>query len=96
MPEYEKYGISTEMVERVKGKMKDPAIMERVKTVLGNVSKTDLQSRTTVRKLIVLSSKALGEKLSDRQIDNLIRFILAQRIDPNNTLHLIKLWHKFR
>lgn len=96
MPAYEKYGISAETVERVKWKMKDPVMKERVKAVLHNVSKADLQQRATVKRLLGLASKALGEKLSDQQADNIVRFILAQKIDPNNTLHLIKLWSMFR
>jgi uncharacterized protein YpuA (DUF1002 family) len=96
MPSYEKYGISVELVERVKQKMKDPIVKERVKTVLNNVTKVDLQNRATVRKLVGLTAKALGEKLSEQQTDNIIRFVLAQKIDPNNALHLIKLWNMFR
>ncbi|WP_199617860.1 stage VI sporulation protein F [Paenibacillus alkalitolerans] len=96
MPGYEKYGISVELVERVKAKMKDPVVKERVKTVLNNVTKVDLQDRAKVRKLLGLTSKALGEKLSEQQADNVVRFVLAQKIDPNNALHLIKLWNMFR
>jgi hypothetical protein len=76
--------------------MKDPSTKERIKTVLTNVSKTDLQNRAKVKKLLSLTTKAMGEKLSDQQNDNLVRFVLAQKIDPNNALHLIKLWHMFR
>jgi len=93
---YEKYGISTELVERVKLKMKDPAAKERVKTVLQNVSKSDLQNKAKVKKLLALTSKALGEKLTDQQTENIVKFVLAQKIDPNNTFHLIKLWGMFR
>lgn len=96
MHTYEKYGISTELVERVKVKMKDPATKERVKTVLHNVSKTDLQNRAKVKRLIGLTTKALGEKLSDQQTEKVVQFVLAQKIDPNNTFHLIKLWNMFR
>jgi hypothetical protein len=96
VPAYEKYGISVELVERMKGKMKEPATKERVKTVLTNVSKTDLQNRAKVKKLLGLATKALGEKLTDQQTDNVVRFVVAQKIDPNNALHLIKLWNMFR
>jgi hypothetical protein len=96
LPAYEKYGISVELVERIKIKMKDPAMKERVKTMLGNVSKKDLQDRAAVNSLLGLTSKALGEKLTDEQTDNIIRFVLAQKIDPSNALHLIKLWNMFR
>ncbi|HZG58391.1 stage VI sporulation protein F [Paenibacillus sp.] len=96
MPAYEKYGISEELVERVKAKLKEPAAKERVKTALGHVTKADLQDRAKVRRLIGLGSKAVGETLSERQTETLIRFVLEQRIDPKNPLHLIKLWNLFR
>ncbi len=96
MRTYEKYGISPQLVERMQMKMKDPAVKERVKTVLNNVTKNDLQNRATVKKLLYLCAKATGEKLSDKQLENLIQFVLAQKIDPNNTFHLIKLWNMFR
>ncbi|WP_274361537.1 stage VI sporulation protein F [Paenibacillus thermotolerans] len=96
MAAYEKYGISPELVERVKTKLKDPVVKERVKTVLNNVTKVDLQDRAKVKKLLALTSKAVGEKLNDNQSDQIIRFIISQKIDPNNALHLIKLWNMFR
>lgn len=96
MRTYEKYGISPQLVERMQMKMKDPAVKERVKTVLNNVTKNDLQNRATVKKLLHLCAKATGEKLSDKQLENLIQFVLAQKIDPNNAFHLIKLWNMFR
>lgn len=96
MHSYEKFGISTDMVERVKIKMKDPAVKERVKTVLHNVSKTDLQNRTKVKKLLRLTAKALGERLTEQQTELIVRFVIAQKIDPRNTFHLIKLWNLFR
>jgi hypothetical protein len=96
VPAYENYGISVELVERIKRKMKEPSAKERVKTVLTNVSKADLQNRGKVKKLLDLATKALGEKLSEEQADHIVRFVVAQKIDPNNALHLIKLWHMFR
>lgn len=96
MPAYEKYGIGAELVERVKAKLKDPATKERVKAAVGHVSKADLQHRPTVKRLLGAACKALGEKLSDRQSDAIIRFVLERKIDPNNPLHLIKLWNLFR
>ena len=96
MSAYESYGIDRDMVERIKRKMKNPAAKERVKTVLLNVSKEDLQNRSKVKKLILLSAKALGESLTERQTENLTRFVLAQNIDPNNMWHLMRLWNMFR
>ncbi|WP_341804981.1 stage VI sporulation protein F [Paenibacillus turpanensis] len=93
---YEKYGISPELVERIKKKMKDPAASQQVKDVLLNLSKSDLQDRAKVKKLAGRVSKILGEKLGESQMEAIIRFVVAQKIDPNNTFHLIKLWGMFR
>ncbi|MEI7027218.1 stage VI sporulation protein F [Paenibacillus sp. y28] len=93
---YIKYGITPEFVERVKRKMKNPETKERVKKALQGVTKTDLQDRSKVRALVNRCAAILGEKLSDQMTDNMIRFVIDQKIDPNNTLHLIKLWGMFR
>ena len=93
---YTKYGISPELVERVKLKMKNPEIKERVRMILHGVNKSDLQDRMKIRKLISLSSKAMGESISAQQTENIVAFVMAQKIDPANTLHLLKLWSMFR
>jgi len=76
--------------------MKNPVIKEKIRNLLGNVTKYDLQDRAKVRKLTRSSASILQEKLSDTQEEQIINFVLAQKIDPNNTLHLIKLWGMFR
>lgn len=93
---YQKYGISQEFVHRIKLKMKNPVIKDRVKMVLDDVTKQDLQDRTRVSKLASQTAKVLDEKLSEQQMSNIIQFILDQKIDPKNTFHLIKLWGMFR
>lgn len=93
---YQRYGISSQLVERVKLKMKNPTVKEKIRNLLGNVTKYDLQNRTKVRKLTRASATILQEKLSDTQEEQIINFILAQKIDPNNTFHLLKLWGMFR
>jgi len=93
---YQRYGISPQFVERIKLKMKNPVIKEKIRNLLGNVTKYDLQDRAKVRKLTRSSASILQEKLSDTQEEQIINFVLAQKIDPNNTLHLIKLWGMFR
>lgn len=90
------YGIEPQLVEQVKMKLKQPANKERVKLILQGVTKADLQNKLTVRKLIGDISRAIGVKLSERQTENVIAFVIAQKIDPNNTFHLIKLWGMFR
>lgn len=93
---YQTYGISKELVERVKLKMKSPAMKERVKLILEDVSKEDLQNRVKVRKLVGSVAKVLGEKLTEQQTENIVHFVVAQKIDPKNTFHLIRLWSMFR
>lgn len=93
---YQRYGISPQLVERVKLKMKNPAVKEKIRNLLGNVTKYDLQDRAKVRKLTRSSATILQEKLTETQEDQIINFILGQKIDPNNTLHLLKLWGMFR
>lgn len=93
---YQRYGISPQLVERVKLKMKNPAVKEKMKNLLGEVTKYDLQDRIKVRKLTRTAAVILQEKLTEGQEEQIINFVLAQKIDPNNTLHLLKLWGMFR
>ncbi len=93
---WQKFGIKPEFVERVKTKMKNPAVKERIKGLLEGVTKYDLQDRVKVRKWVKMFARILGEPLTETQEDQLVSFIIAQKIDPNNTLHLIKLWTMFR
>ncbi|WP_028550367.1 stage VI sporulation protein F [Paenibacillus sp. UNC451MF] len=93
---YQKYGFDPVFVERVKLKMKNPDTKERIKMILQGVTKTDLQDRTKVRRFVDMLAKVLGERITDMQREHMINFVIAQRIDPNNTFHLIKLWGMFR
>ena len=93
---YQKFGISPQLVERVKFKTKNPATKERLRKVLGDATKYDLQDRVKVRKLTKSATIILQEKLTETQEEQIVNFVLAQKIDPNNTLHLLKLWSMFR
>ena len=93
---YQKYGISSELVYRIKLKMKNPVVKDRVKQIVDGVTKYDLQDRVRVRKLVNQLAKTLNESLTNQQTDNIVDFVLAQKIDPSNTFHLIKLWGMFR
>ncbi len=93
---YQKYGIPSELVQRVKLKMKNPSTKEKIKQLVDGVSKYDLQDRVKVRKLVGQAARYLHEKLTDQQVENIVSFVIAQKIDPNNTFHLIKLWSMFR
>lgn len=93
---YQQYGIRPEMVGRVKQKMKNPAVKERIKALLHGVTKYDLQDRAKVRRFVKQSAAILNEPLTAAQEEQMVAFVLAQKIDPNNTFHLLKLWGMFR
>lgn len=93
---YQKYGFDPAFVERVKLKMKNPDTKERIKMILQGVTKADLQDRIKVRRFVAMLSKVLGERPTDQMTEHMVNFVIAQKIDPNNTFHLIKLWGMFR
>jgi len=93
---YVKYGIDPALVERVKFKLKNPEKKERVKKLLDGVTKADLQDRVKVTKLVGQIAKVLNENITGAQTNSIVDFVIAQKIDPNNTLHLLKLWSMFR
>lgn len=96
MLSYQRYGISEELVRRVKAKMKNPAAKERIKQLVEGVTKRDLQDRAKVRRLVGRAANILNENLSERETEAIVAFVIAQKIDPNNTFHLIRLWGMFR
>jgi len=93
---YVKFGIDPALVERVKFKLKNPEIKEKVKNVLDGVTKADLQDRVKVTKLVGQLSKVMNENVSGTQANLIVDFVIAQKIDPKNTFHLLKLWGMFR
>lgn len=93
---YEKYGIRPQLVERIKMKLKNPVMKDRIRELLGNVTKADLQERPKVRRLVKAAAVILQEQLTDTQEDQIVAFVMGQKIDPNNTFHLLKLWGMFR
>ncbi|ALS27489.1 stage VI sporulation protein F [Paenibacillus cisolokensis] len=93
---YQKYGIRPDLVERVKFKLKNPVVKGQIKQLLNGITKYDLQDRVKVKKLVRSAARILGEKLTELQEGQIVAFVLAQKIDPNNTFHLLKLWGMFR
>lgn len=93
---YVKYGVDPALVERVKQKLKDKNKKEKVKDILDGLTKADLQNKVKVTKLVGQVSKVLGENLTSDQTKSIVDFVISQKIDPNNTLHLLKLWSMFR
>lgn len=96
MLSYSQYGISVDLVERVKAKMKDPAVKETVKQTLHGVTKADLQNRVKVKSLLNRMTKIMGISLTAAEKSNIVQFVIDQKIDPKNTFHLIRLWGMFR
>ncbi|GJM68805.1 hypothetical protein HMSSN036_10210 [Paenibacillus macerans] len=96
VPSYHQYGISPQLVERVKLKMKNPAIKDRIKQMVDGLTRADLQDRPKVRRLVRTAASVLGERLSGTQEEQIVQFVIDQKIDPRNTLHLLRLWGMFR
>lgn len=80
---------------RVREKMKHPAVKERLKALTAGLTKQDLQDRATVRSLVRTVSRILKEPLTPDEENLLVDYVLAQRIDPRNKLHLLRLWAMF-
>lgn len=93
---YQQFGISPQLVDRIKLKMKNPAVKDRIKNMIEGISKQELQNTAVVKKLVRNASGVLGEKLTSTQEEQIVKFVIAQKIDPNNTFHLIRLWGMFR
>ncbi|HEX7058191.1 MAG TPA: stage VI sporulation protein F, partial [Bacilli bacterium] len=64
---YLQYGISRNLVERVKKKLKNPQHKEYVKAVLNGVTKQDLQNRAKVKKLLNLIANRLDEPIVEAE-----------------------------
>ncbi|RUT36238.1 serine/threonine protein kinase [Paenibacillus zeisoli] len=93
---YQQFGISPQLVDRVKLKMKNKAVKDRVKQLTENLTKGDLQDPAKVHRLVRSAAVILNERLSSVQEQQMVQFVITQKIDPKNTFHLIKLWGMFR
>ncbi|MEK4879174.1 MULTISPECIES: stage VI sporulation protein F [Paenibacillus] len=93
---YQQFGISPQLVDRIKLKMKNSTVKDRIKSMIEGISKQELQDPAVVRRLVRKTSGVLNEKLTSTQEEQIVKFIIAQKIDPNNTFHLIRLWGMFR
>lgn len=96
MLNYQQYGIDPALVERLKKKAKKQPHRDRVKRIAEDVTKEDLQNRASVRRLIQRVSHTLEVPIPGEQAELMTDFIVSQGIDPNNTLHLLKLYAMFR
>ena len=92
---YQEYGISKELIDRLKLKAKQPEIKQRLKDLLSGVTKSDLQNRAKIRKLVSILSAELKEPVNELEKERIVNFVLDHKIDPQNTFHLFKLWNMF-
>jgi hypothetical protein len=76
--------------------MKNPATKDRIKNLVDGLTKSDLQDRVKVHRLVKSAAGILNERLTSVQEEQIVSFVVAQKIDPRNTFHLIKLWGMFR
>ena len=93
---YQQYGISPQLVQRVKLKMKNQIIREKIKNHVHGLTKADLKNRVKVQQIVKSCAIMINESLTEQQHEQIVRFVLDQGIDPKNTFHLIKLWGMFR
>lgn len=93
---YESYGIDRMWIKRMKKKAKEPARKERLKELAEGLTREDLQNPELVEELVRRGLRVMGEKVTDQQREQLVGFVLDQQIDPNNMLHLLRLWNMFR
>lgn len=89
------FGIDQRLINQIKEKLKDPVKLDKAKKILNGVTREDLQNRTVLSRLLKQLSKELAIPLTARQGEGMIQYVIQQQIDPNNSWHLIKLWHKF-
>lgn len=93
---YQQYGIDPVLIERLKKKAKKQPHRDKMKRIAEGVTKEDLQNKASVRRLIARVANTLGVTIPGEQAELMTEFIVSQGIDPNNTLHLIKLYAMFR
>lgn len=93
---YESYGIRPTFVERLKLKMKTPALKERVRQAVTGLTRQQLQHPPTVRVLVKKLAVMTDEKLSDAEVEQMTKFVVAQKIDPNNMVDLLRMWAMFK
>ncbi|KAF9131630.1 hypothetical protein BGX30_013029 [Mortierella sp. GBA39] len=78
---------------RLADMVSDFAVLEQARD---DAARLDLQDPARVQRLVKSASSILNEKLTGAEEGQIVRFVIAQKIDPNNTFHLIKLWGMFR
>lgn len=95
---YQQYGISPQLVERIKLKMKNRVLKERVKQQIEGVTKADLQNKAKVRHLVKTTSAILNERLTATQEELRITYTKAHTNRPATILILItpslRLWNR--
>lgn len=70
--------------------------MNQLQKMLQGVTKEDLQSRHYVTSMVKKIIPVIGVMVTQKQARGVIQWILDEKIDPNNSWHLMKLWNTFR
>ena len=92
---FQQYGISPLTVERIKKKLKDPEARKQVQHIFTQATKADLQNRAKMKSMFGKLAASLGVKIAPREMENIVNFVIAQKIDPRNMLHLFKVMNMF-
>ncbi|WP_240666561.1 stage VI sporulation protein F [Longirhabdus pacifica] len=93
---YKEYGVDEEIINKVKKKLKQPKMRGKIIGIFSSASKADLQSKVQLKKMVRQLSRTTGVTIGPKQSQNMVSFIMDQKIDPNNPLHLIKIISMFK
>lgn len=87
--------LPTALRDKIRQAIRQPGQKEKLARLLRGVTKADLQQPSKVRILIEQLGRDVCVHLTATEIATLTTYFISLRIDPNNPLHLIKLWTIF-
>jgi hypothetical protein len=87
--------LPTPLRDKVRLAIRKPGNREKLVRLLRGVSKVELQQASKVRILLEKVGKELQVHFTPTELATLTNYFVSLRIDPNNPLHLIKLWTVF-
>lgn len=87
--------LPTALRDKIRKAIRQPGQKNKLASLLRGVTKADLQQASKVRQLIEQLGRDLRISLNSIEVATLTTYFISLRIDPNNPLHLIKLWSIF-
>jgi hypothetical protein len=81
--------------DKIRQAIRQPGQKDKLARLLRGVTKSDLQQASKVRTLVEQLGRDLRIHLTATEVATLTTYFISLRIDPNNPLHLIKLWSIF-